>query len=53
MKPYRETGIFKELKDFAVFNSARLGFDSIEWNYLADLDTEILFHYRMPASVNY
>jgi hypothetical protein len=43
MKPYLETGIFKELKDESVFNSVRVIFDTIEWNNEADLDPEILY----------
>jgi hypothetical protein len=43
MKPYLETGIFKELKDESVFNSVRVSFDSVEWNNEADIDPEILY----------
>ncbi|MBU4487115.1 MAG: DUF2442 domain-containing protein, partial [Candidatus Delongbacteria bacterium] len=32
MKPYLDTGIFKELKDIEVFNSVRVSFDTIEWS---------------------
>lgn len=48
MKPYLETGIFRDLKDLSVFNSVHLSFDTIEWNNEADLDPEILFQYSKP-----
>lgn len=38
MKPYLETGIFRELKDPSLFNTVRLSFDTIEWGNEADLD---------------
>ena len=43
MKPYLETGIFKELKEVSLFNTVRVNFDSIEWANEADLDPEILY----------
>jgi len=43
MKPYLDTGIFKELKNLAVFNSVRVSFDSVEWNNEADFDPEVLY----------
>jgi len=43
MKPYLETGIFKELKDEAVFKTVRVSFDSIEWANEADFDPEFLY----------
>jgi len=44
MKPYLETGIFKELKDPSLFNSVRTSFDSIEWDNEADIDPEVLYN---------
>ena len=43
MKPYLETGIFRELKDASLFNTVRTSFDSIEWDNEADFDPEILY----------
>ena len=43
MKPYLETGIFRELKDLSLFNTVRVCFDSIEWANEADMDPEILY----------
>jgi len=43
MKPYLETGIFKELKDVQKFNCVHLSFDTVAWNNDADFDPEVLF----------
>jgi hypothetical protein len=45
MRPYLETGIFKELKDEVQFNTVHLSFDTVEWNNEADLDPEDLYKY--------
>jgi hypothetical protein len=44
MKPYLETGIFKELKDESVFKTVRVSFDTVEWSNEADIDPETLYH---------
>jgi len=43
MKPYLNTGIFKELKDIRLFETVRTSFDSIEWDNKADFDPEVLY----------
>ncbi len=43
MNPYLHLGIFKELKNAALFNTVRVSFDTIEWDNGADLDPEMLF----------
>ena len=43
MMPYLETGIFKELKDEAVFKTVRVSFDTVEWANEADIDPETLY----------
>ncbi len=43
MKPYLNTGIFKELTDVSVFNTVRVNFDTIEWANKADIDPETLY----------
>ena len=43
MNPLLETGIFRELKDLAIFNTVRVSFDTIEWENEADLDPEVLY----------
>ncbi len=43
MKPYLETGIFKELKDETLFKTVRVSFDTVEWANEADIDPETLY----------
>jgi hypothetical protein len=43
MKPYLDTGIFKELKDVSIFNTVKTCFDTIEWENKADFDPEVLY----------
>ena len=43
MKPYLDLGIFQELKDLKLFNTAKTSFDTIEWANEADLDPEPLY----------
>lgn len=43
MKPYLDTGIYKELKNIDVFNSVRVSFDAVEWSNGADLDPEEVY----------
>ncbi|MGL4731778.1 MAG: DUF2442 domain-containing protein [Clostridium sp.] len=51
MKPYLEKGVFKELKDISIFNSAKVSFDTIEWKNEADLDPEMLYEDSLPYHV--
>lgn len=44
MKPYLEIGVFSELKDINLFNTARTSFDTVEWVNEADFDPEVLYH---------
>lgn len=43
MKPYLDTGIFRELKDLRLFRTVKTSFDSIEWDNKADFDPEVLY----------
>lgn len=43
MKPYLEIGIFQELKNYSIFNTVKVNFDTIEWANEADIDPEILY----------
>lgn len=43
MKPYLDTGIFRELKDVKLFSTVKPSFDTIEWDNEADLDPEVLY----------
>ena len=44
MKPFLETGIFKDLKNESVFMTVKVSFDTIEWANEADIDPETLYH---------
>ncbi len=43
VKPYLNTGVFRELRDVEMFNTVRVSFDTIEWHNEADLDPEFLY----------
>ena len=49
VKPYLDKGIFQELKEPAVFYSAHVSFDTVEWDNEADLDPEVLYAESVPA----
>ena len=48
--PYLDLGIFREMRDLAVFNSVRVSFDTIEWANGADLCPETLYYSSVPAT---
>ena len=48
MTPYLQKGIFKELKDISLFKSARVNFDTVEWENEADIDPETLYDDGLP-----
>lgn len=43
MKPYLNIGIFKQLKNIAMFNTAHISFDTVAWKNEADFDPEFLY----------
>ena len=43
MKPVRDFGVFRKLKDPEMFKQARVKFDIIEWNCDVDLDPEYVY----------
>ncbi|MEI7595056.1 MAG: DUF2442 domain-containing protein [Bacteroidota bacterium] len=49
MNPYLDKGIFKELRDLAIFNTVKVSFDTIEWCNEADLDPEVLYKYSVAV----
>ena len=48
MKPYLHRGVFKELADKEVFNTAHLSFDTVAWKNEVDLAPEILYEKSTP-----
>ena len=47
--PYLDKGVFRELRNAAAFNSARVCFDTVEWSNGADLCPEALYEGSMPV----
>ncbi|MDR2887891.1 MAG: DUF2442 domain-containing protein [Bacteroidales bacterium] len=43
MKPYLHRGVFRELADRDMFNTAHVSFDTVAWNNHVDLAPEILY----------
>ena len=43
MKPYLHRGVFKELSDTAMFNTAHVSFDTVAWKNEVDLAPEVLY----------
>jgi hypothetical protein len=50
MKPYLDTGIFRELRDLELFKTARVSFSSVAWANDADFDPEALYDLGLPLS---
>lgn len=43
MNPYLEKGMFKESKNISLFKSAKVSFDTVEWENEADINPETLY----------
>jgi hypothetical protein len=43
VKPYLNKGVFQELKDFSMFQTARVFFDTVAWKNEVDLAPETLY----------
>ncbi|HLG34645.1 MAG TPA: DUF2442 domain-containing protein [Bacteroidia bacterium] len=43
MKPFLNKGIFKELRDMELFQTAHVSFDTVGWDNDADFDPEVLY----------
>ena len=44
MKPYLDKGVFKKLLDPAHFNTARISYDTVEWDDEIDLHPAWVYH---------
>ena len=49
MMPYLDFGVFAELKDRKLFETAHVSFDAVEWENGADLCPEVLYEKSRPA----
>lgn len=43
LEPFLDFGVFKTLKNFEVFKSVRIAFDTLEWSNGIDLDPEFVY----------
>ena len=48
MKPYLNTGIFSELQNLDLFNTAHISFNTVSWDNDADFDPEALYEGGLP-----
>jgi hypothetical protein len=48
MKPYLDKGVFRELKDIAMFKTARVCFSGVAWDNEVDFDPEALYDLGLP-----
>jgi len=48
MKPYLDVGIFRELRDEAMFRTAHVSFNTVAWDNEADFDPEALYDGGLP-----
>ena len=51
MKPYLNTGIFKELKDLSLFNSVHPFLGSVQWKNGQDLCPDTLYLDSVPMKL--
>jgi hypothetical protein len=49
MKPYLHRGVFRELTNKAMFNTARVSYDTVAWKNKIDLAPEILYEQSVPV----
>ena len=48
VSPYLDHGIFRDLREPALFNSVRISFDTVEWANGADLCPEVVYKESVP-----
>ena len=51
MEPYLNKGIYTELRNVSIFNSAHISFDTIEWSNQADIDPEFVYSESIPYDI--
>jgi hypothetical protein len=49
ISPYLNTGKFAELRDYSMFNTVTIKFDSIAWANQLDIDPELLYQKSTKA----
>jgi len=48
MRPWLSTGIFRRIAEFSMFSTARVCFDTIEWNNGVDIDPDFVYSRSVP-----
>jgi hypothetical protein len=48
MTPFLNIGLYKQLKDIALFNTVKVSFDTIEWDNMVDLCPEFAYENSIP-----
>lgn len=51
MEPFLSLGVFRQLRDPAMFSTIRVGFGTIEWTNGAAVDPERLFEDSVPVEL--
>ena len=51
MKPFLDTGIFRELRNIELFNTVRVSFNTVTWDNDADFDPEALYEGGLPLPI--
>ena len=49
VSPYLDHGIFRDLREPAIFKSVRISFDTVEWVNGADLCPEVVYKESVPV----
>jgi len=52
VKPYLETGVFKELKDLNYFRDFRIAFGTVQWKNEQDFSPDTLYLESRPVEEN-
>ncbi len=50
MKPFLDTGDFRELKNVELFNTVHISFNTVAWANELDFDPEALYEGGLPIS---
>jgi hypothetical protein len=48
LKPFLDKGVFRELRNVDLFNTAHVSFNSVAWANEADFDPEALYEGGLP-----
>jgi hypothetical protein len=49
--PWLDTGVFRQLRDVALFNTVHISFDTVAWNNGADLCPELIHEQSVAVAV--